>query len=137
VSPALTPAQQAALAAVADRVIPEDDHGPGATGMGAHVAALRALDGDVRAQAPAVRAALDALGDGFAAAGAEAQDAALARLEREDPGAFGLLRTLVVEGAFGDPAHGGNRDGAGWRLIGYPGPRAVMTAEDQAIRELA
>jgi hypothetical protein len=129
--------ERTALEAVADRLIPEDSNGPGAVTMGAHLAAIRALDGDLRAQVPAVRAALAALGAEFATAGAEAQDAAIARLETEDPRAFGLLRTLVIEGAFGDPIHGGNRDEAGWRLLGYPGPRATVTADDQAIRPLA
>lgn len=34
---------------------------------------------------------------------------------------FRLLYDLVVEGLFADPIHGGNRDKAGWRLVGYPG----------------
>jgi len=28
---------------------------------------------------------------------------------------------LVMEGLFADPVHGGNRDKAGWRLVGFPG----------------
>jgi hypothetical protein len=132
----MSPEERAALDAVADRLIPEDEHGPGAVAMGATIAATRALDGELHEQLPAVRAALGALGAGFADAGAAAQDAAIATLEREDPAAFALLRSLVVEGAFGDPLHGGNKDGAGWRLLGYAGPRHVLTAEDQTIREL-
>jgi gluconate 2-dehydrogenase gamma chain len=30
-----------------------------------------------------------------------------------------LLLELTLEGAFGDPSYGGNRDGKGWRLIGF------------------
>jgi hypothetical protein len=122
------------LDAAADRLVPADEHGPGAVEMGATVAALRALDGDLRAQLPTVRAALRVLGDAFATAGDAAQDAALGRLQEADPAAFGVLRSLVLEGVFGDPVHGGNVGHAGWRLLGYPGPRAVVTAEDQAIR---
>jgi len=36
---------------------------------------------------------------------------------------FALVRQCVLEGLFADPAHGGNRDGAGWALVGFPGAR--------------
>ncbi len=36
---------------------------------------------------------------------------------------FGLLRDLVIEGVYSDPAYGGNRNMEGWKMIGYPGPR--------------
>ncbi len=36
---------------------------------------------------------------------------------------FGLLWQNTVEGFFADPIYGGNRDMAGWRLIGFPGAR--------------
>ena len=122
-SAVLDPGECAALDAAADRLVPADEHGPGAVEMGATVAVLRALDGDLRDELPAVRAALRSLGAGFATAGDAAQDAALARLQEAEPAAFGLLRSLVLEGVFGDPVHGGNAGGAGWRLLGYPGPR--------------
>jgi gluconate 2-dehydrogenase gamma chain len=31
----------------------------------------------------------------------------------------------VMEGMFSDPIHGGNRNKAGWKLIGFPGAIAV------------
>ena len=31
----------------------------------------------------------------------------------------------VMEGMFSDPIYGGNRDKAGWRLLGFPGAIAV------------
>jgi gluconate 2-dehydrogenase gamma chain len=34
---------------------------------------------------------------------------------------FGLLLRNATEGFFADPIYGGNRDKAGWRLIGFPG----------------
>ena len=34
---------------------------------------------------------------------------------------FGLLLRNTMEGFFADPIHGGNRDKAGWKLIGFPG----------------
>ena len=37
------------------------------------------------------------------------------------------------QGMFGDPIYGGNKDFAGWDLIGYPGIKLVWTEEEQAI----
>ena len=36
---------------------------------------------------------------------------------------FGLLLDNVTEGFFADPIYGGNRDMAGWKLVGFPGTR--------------
>jgi gluconate 2-dehydrogenase gamma chain len=38
---------------------------------------------------------------------------------------FGMLYQNVMEGMFSDPIYGGNRDKAGWKLIGFPGVVAV------------
>lgn len=37
---------------------------------------------------------------------------------------FALLLRNTMEGFFGDPLYGGNKDMAGWKLIGHPGARA-------------
>jgi len=36
---------------------------------------------------------------------------------------FALLWQNTQEGYLADPAYGGNRDFAGWKLVGFPGPR--------------
>jgi gluconate 2-dehydrogenase gamma chain len=36
---------------------------------------------------------------------------------------FDALINLVMEGFFADPIYGGNRDMAGWKLVGFPGVR--------------
>jgi gluconate 2-dehydrogenase gamma chain len=36
---------------------------------------------------------------------------------------FETARALTVIGFVADPKHGGNRDFAGWKLVGDPGPR--------------
>ncbi len=52
----------------------------------------------------------------------EGQDQVLTVLdERKDP-FFTLLLTHTMEGFYGHPRHGGNKDGAGWEVLGYPGP---------------
>jgi gluconate 2-dehydrogenase gamma chain len=38
---------------------------------------------------------------------------------------WGTLYQSVMEGMFSDPIHGGNRNKAGWKLIGFPGAIAV------------
>jgi gluconate 2-dehydrogenase gamma chain len=42
---------------------------------------------------------------------------------------FNLLLQLTMEGYFGDPAYGGNRDMAVWKMLGFPGV-AGMYSED-------
>lgn len=83
---------------------------------------LAAIDAACRAANP---------GKGFAALGPEQQDAMLAGLEKgtvtldgiNGVGLFGLLLTDTKQGFFTDPVYGGNRDMAGWRMIGFPGAR--------------
>ena len=43
-------------------------------------------------------------------------------------GFFEMVRRHTIEGMFADPIYGGNRDFAGWRLIGYPGAYRAWTA---------
>ena len=43
---------------------------------------------------------------------------------------FTTLRTHTIEGMFADPVYGGNKDFAGWRLVGFPGAQPVFTKAD-------
>lgn len=45
-------------------------------------------------------------------------------------GFFDLLQKDTLDGMFADPIYGGNRDFAGWRLIGYPGAQRSYTAAE-------
>jgi gluconate 2-dehydrogenase gamma chain len=45
-------------------------------------------------------------------------------------GFFTQLRNDTIAGMFADPMYGGNRDMAGWRLIGYPGAQRFYTPDD-------
>jgi gluconate 2-dehydrogenase gamma chain len=38
---------------------------------------------------------------------------------------FSLLVTHTRQGFLSDPIYGGNRDGIGWRVIGFPGPASL------------
>jgi gluconate 2-dehydrogenase gamma chain len=43
---------------------------------------------------------------------------------------FNVVRTHTMEGMFADPLYGGNRDFAGWRLVGFPGAQGNFTPPD-------
>jgi gluconate 2-dehydrogenase gamma chain len=43
---------------------------------------------------------------------------------------FNTMRTHTMEGMFADPVYGGNKDFAGWRLVGFPGAQPIFTPED-------
>lgn len=138
----LSTAQAAVLDAAADRLVPRDEHGAGALDAQATRYIRRGLSEALGQHAPAYRAGLDALeararaeheGRGFCALDPSAQDALLTAVEQDEPIFFMTLWTHLLEGLLGDPAWGGNADAAGWRLIGYDGPRLIWSARDQRI----
>ena len=45
---------------------------------------------------------------------------------------FNTLRTHTMEGMFADPLYGGNKDFAGWKLVGFPGTQLYYTQADLA-----
>jgi gluconate 2-dehydrogenase gamma chain len=143
---ALSDAQIRTLAAFVDRLIPKDELGPSASGSDVPVYINRAL-GDYLAGEKA--AFIEGL-EGTDALARRTQNAAFADLTPEkqdalltsmDNGAadgfpnarafFNRARRLALEGMFGDPYYGGNKNFAGWDLIKYPGPRLATTADDQ------
>ena len=125
--PPLTPPQIAALRAALDRLIPADD-APGALATGTDLYLLRQLTGDCASDLPLIAAGLiqlDAtatrLADGrtFAALTHGQQNSLLASLEAARDPFFYRLVDLAHEGFYADPANGGNRDAASWRMLGY------------------
>jgi gluconate 2-dehydrogenase gamma chain len=48
---------------------------------------------------------------------------------------FNTLRTHTMEGMFADPVYGGNKDFAGWRLVGFPGAQPAFTPADLQSRQ--
>jgi gluconate 2-dehydrogenase gamma chain len=140
----LSDAEMATLEAIAARLIPTDSSGPGAAEARAAHYIDRALAGaliDFRDTYRAGLAALDAYartskGAAFAQLAPGEQDAVLTDMERNaafegSAGLFGVLLSHTLQGTFGDPFYGGNRNFAGWDLIGYPGVRLAVSAEQQ------
>src|SRR2546425_3644874 len=48
---------------------------------------------------------------------------------------FNTIRTHTMEGMFADPIYGGNKDFAGWRLVGFPGAQPIFTRTDMESRQ--
>jgi hypothetical protein len=46
---------------------------------------------------------------------------------------FAMVRSHTLQGTFGDPYYGGNANFVGWDLIGYPGVRTNVSADDQRL----
>jgi gluconate 2-dehydrogenase gamma chain len=74
-------------------------------------------------------------GDRFANLDAPTQDAVLSVLEAgkaggwpQAKGFFKMVLEDTYEGMFADPSYGGNRDYAGWKLVGYLGAQRAYTA---------
>ena len=135
------------LDAIVARLIPTDENGPGATEARAAFYIDHALAGPLRAARSTYAAGLAAMdeyalaakGASFAKLSAANQDAILSDMEKNTaPGFspnsaafFNLLRAHTIEGTFSDPYYGGNANFVGWNLIGYPGIRMGVTANDQ------
>lgn len=88
----------------------------------------REINGPVVGLQQRYREGLARLGEGFCALGPDEQDERL----RAEPELTDLMFHHACEGTYGAPEYGGNRDGAGWRAIGYRGdvqPRGWTDAE--------
>ena len=143
-----TQEQRRTLEAFLDRLCPADELGPGALEMGAPNYIEIQL-GDYLA--PEKQGFLDGLaavdayaresqGQGIADLSAEKRDEVLLDIDsgKASPNArafFLRARRLMLEGMFGDPHYGGNKNFAGWDLIKYPGPRPAVSPEMQKMGE--
>jgi gluconate 2-dehydrogenase gamma chain len=127
--------QAALVGAIANQFIPPDDY-PGATDAGVvhyidgflaghygnfyrerYEVGLKAIDETSHKQ----------FGTTFASLSSEHQTAILKHLEAgadDNPSGHAFFRLILqhtLEGYYGDPEHGGNRNGASWKMIGFGG----------------
>lgn len=121
----LSARQGATLEAAVARILPSDDGTPGAREAGVIHFIDRSIGGFGAGAKPAFeqcaaeldrRAAEVDATQTFDALSPERQDGLLRAIEQEPY--FGTLRTFTVFGMFAMPSYGGNRDHAGWTLIG-------------------
>lgn len=146
----LNPHQRQALAAIADTIFPpgseSDPDEPGGAALDAHLYVIRALDGPYARHLAGYVAAIEALdgaagergGSSFAGLGEADRTALLEALSKGEIGEsapfFSTLRGQILEGVWGDPSHGGNRDKGGWKIVGYPGAQLRHDPKDLQAR---
>ena len=117
--------------ALCGRIVPEDQD-PGAVRAGAAVFIDRQLDEFYKplqqsyrqGLATVDRESVSAEGRPFADLPADAQLAVLRRIERnaELKPFFDLLVAHTMQGFYGSPRHGGNRERASWKMLGVASP---------------
>ena len=147
----LTAAESELLERIVERLIPSDEHGPGAKEARVAHYIDRALGGGLANQRQTYAAGLAALdryarssrGKPFLELSGTDQDSVL--IDCETGGAtgfvgssaqfFAMLLSHTRQGMFGDPYYGGNANFVGWDLIGYPGVRTAVSPTDQKALE--
>jgi gluconate 2-dehydrogenase alpha chain len=144
---ALSPYEARTLAAVWDRMFPADEHSPAASAIGAITYLDRTLTGVYAGLREHYRLGLRALdanamqrfGQPVHACSGEQVDQLIGALQADTlvdfavpPQAqfFSMIFSHLQEGVFGDPAHGGNRELAGWRFLAHPGVHRVNDEAD-------
>jgi gluconate 2-dehydrogenase gamma chain len=145
----LSAAESDPLEAIVARLIPSDASGPGAAEARAGRYIDRALGGALASSRQTYAAGLAAVqqyartskGASFVGLSPADQDAVLTDLESNaatgftpnSAAFFDLVRNHAIQGMFCDPYYGGNANFCGWDLLGYPGVRTVVTADQQRV----
>ena len=125
----LTDTQARTLGAICDQIVPADDF-PSASQAGVlnyidrqlmrHYRKHRGayLDGLEQAEAMSRKR----FGGELAGLSQQQQLEIVNGLSEQNSTFFGLVRNHTMEGYYGAPRHGGNRDGVSWRMLGLPEP---------------
>jgi len=146
----LSPGEAETLEAIVSRLIPSQPDAPGAREARAAHYIDRALGGALAQFREIYLFGLTNLntvanarkGARFSQLSGTDQDELLAALERNDVPGFGppsaatffnLVLAHTLQGTFGDPFYGGNRNFAGWDLLRYPGVRLAVTPDEQRL----
>lgn len=117
------------LSVLCDQIVPADDFS-GASQAGVVTYIDRQLARHYRRHQDTYRAGLaqtdemsrDRFGPAFADATPQQQLQIVTALEKESRTFFELLRQHTMEGYYGSPRHGGNRDAASWHMLGLTEP---------------
>lgn len=123
----LTEEQAATVAAMCDQIIPPDQD-PGAVSAGGVYFIDRQLKGHyaylqnayLRGIEEIEQASHGKFGKRFPDLTPEQQLQLLK--ERENSSFFRMVTDHAMQGFYGDPRHGGNRDFASWKMMGIPNP---------------
>jgi gluconate 2-dehydrogenase gamma chain len=123
----LTAAEGRTVDAFCEQIIPTDQT-PGAAWAGVVNFIDRQLMGPYRRQQASYRTGLAAIdqaaiaqfGRNFAALDAQQQTGLLESLTGPNKRFFSTVIAHTMQGYYGDPRHGGNRDAVSWRMLGVP-----------------
>ncbi len=124
-----TPAEAKLVASISDCVIPAGD-GPGATEAGVIYYIDRQLSGPLQRFHEAYRTGIPRFesacharhGRSFSDLDAESRTSFLQTIESSDDaelrGFFAMVVDHTMQGFYGAPSHGGNRDEVSWKMLG-------------------
>jgi gluconate 2-dehydrogenase gamma chain len=124
------------LAAICDQIVPADDF-PSASQAGV----LTYIDGQLvrhyRRHQDAYRNGLEQaqamsrrqFGNQLALLSPNQQHEIVTYLSQQSQPFFELVRSHTMEGYYGSPRHGGNRDAVSWRMLGLPEPPDLGRAQ--------
>jgi gluconate 2-dehydrogenase gamma chain len=125
----LTEAEASTLAILCDQIIPADDY-PSASQAGVLTYIDHQLIGPYRRHRRAYASGLKQanllsrtrFGIDLAAASPSQQFEIVTALEGDNKSFFDLVRNHTMQGYYGSPRHGGNRDATSWRMLGLDEP---------------
>ena len=125
----LTDTQARTLGAICDQIVPADDF-PSASQAGVLNYIDRQLMRHYRKHRGAYLEGLEQaeamsrkrFGGELAGLSQQQQLEIVNGLSEQNSTFFGLVRNHTMEGYYGAPRHGGNRDGVSWRMLGLPEP---------------
>ena len=132
----LNDGQARTLAAICDQIVPADRF-PSASQAGVLTFIDRQLVRHFRSHQDAYRDGLEQanamsrkrFGRDLADASQEQQLEVVGALEQEANPFFELVRIHTLEGYYGSPRHGGNRDAVSWRMLGLDEPPLLGRAQ--------
>ncbi|MGB7546135.1 MAG: gluconate 2-dehydrogenase subunit 3 family protein [Terracidiphilus sp.] len=121
--------QARTLAAICDQIVPADEF-PSASQAGVLTYIDRQLIRRYRGHQDAYRDGLDRAQSmsrkrarqDLTSLSQQQQFEIVSTIERQDRPFFEMVRTHTLEGYYGSPRHGGNRDAVSWRMLGLTEP---------------
>jgi len=138
----LTDAQARTLKSICDQIVPKDDF-PSACEAGVLDYIDRQLVRHHRPHQDAYRNGLEQaeaasrkrFGNALAELSTDDQLAVVMNIERDYHSFFELVRNHTLEGYYGSPRHGGNRDETSWKMLGLDDPPLMGRAQYDLTKE--
>jgi len=137
----LTEQQARTLTAICDQIVPADDF-PSASQAGVLTFIDRQLVRHFRRYQKTYRDGLElsdvlsrrCFGRELAGLAPSEQLDVVKAIEHEDRDFFELVRNHILDGYYGAPRHGGNRNAVSWRMLGLTEPPALGRAQSGSVK---